>query len=68
MSNLETIKSDFQRIKELGFILPPIVLQNQFTKHIEAIEKQKQQAQESLVKAEELFGALLQGTFKGGLG
>ena len=47
--------------------LPPIELQNQFAERVAQIEKQKQQAEASLVKAEELFSSLLQRAFKGEL-
>lgn len=46
---------------------PPIELQNQFAKSVQAIETQKAQAQSSLEKAEELFNSLLQRAFKGEL-
>ena len=48
-------------------LVPPIQLQNQFAERIEIIENQKQQAQESLQKAEDLFHSLLQKAFKGEL-
>ena len=54
-------------LKEIVFYLPPIEIQNQFTEKVEQIEKQKQQAEASLVKAEELFNSLLQTAFKGEL-
>ena len=54
-------------LKEIAFYLPPIEIQNQFTEKVEQIEKQKQQAEASLVKAEELFNSLLQRAFKGEL-
>ncbi len=54
-------------IKELKIILPPIELQNQFTQHLELIEKQKQLAEASLKKSEELFNSLLDKAFKGEL-
>jgi len=47
--------------------LPPINLQNQFAERIQAIESQKQQAQASLQKSEDLFNSLLQRAFKGEL-
>ena len=46
---------------------PPIALQNQFAERIQLIEAQKQQAQASLQKAEDLFNSLLQRAFKGEL-
>jgi len=54
-------------LKNLNIICPPISLQNQFAEHIQAIEAQKQQAQASLQKSEELFNSLLQRAFKGEL-
>lgn len=57
--------SDF---KKFPFISPPISLQNQFAARIEKIEIQKQIAQQSLAKSEQLFNSLLQQAFKGGLG
>jgi len=45
----------------------PIELQNHFAKIIEKIEKQKQLAQKSLGKSEELFQSLLQRAFEGEL-
>jgi type I restriction enzyme S subunit len=52
-------------IKELKLKLPPIDLQKQFAERFQLIEAQKQQAQESLVKSEDLFQGLLQRAFKG---
>ncbi|WP_347202237.1 restriction endonuclease subunit S [Nonlabens sp.] len=46
---------------------PPLKLQNQFAERVAQIEKQKLQAEASLVKAEELFSSLLQRAFKGEL-
>jgi type I restriction enzyme S subunit len=48
-------------------ILPPISLQNEFAERVQLIEIQKQQAQEALVKSEDLFQGLLQQSFKGEL-
>ena len=50
-------------MRRFRIIVPPIALQNQFAERVEKIESQKAQAQESLLKAEELFGALLQRCF-----
>jgi type I restriction enzyme S subunit len=55
------------RIQQLELLLPPLVLQNEFAKTIQAIEAQKQQAQASLEKSETLFNSLLQRAFKGEL-
>jgi type I restriction enzyme S subunit len=54
-------------LKQLDFMLPPITLQNQFAERVQAIEAQKQQAQEALEKSEQLFQGLLQQAFKGEL-
>jgi len=54
-------------LRDLDYILPSIHLQNQFAERIQAIEKQKAQAQQSLAKAEDLFNSLLQKAFKGEL-
>ncbi len=50
---------------EIG--VPPVSLQNQFTKSIQSIEAQKQLALTSLEKSEALFNSLLQRAFKGEL-
>jgi type I restriction enzyme S subunit len=55
------------QLRKLNVIHPPITLQNQFAEHIQAIEAQKQQAQASLQKSEDLFNSLLQRAFKGEL-
>jgi type I restriction enzyme S subunit len=47
--------------------LPPVSLQNQFAERIQHIEAQKQQAQATLQKSEDLFNSLLQRAFKGEL-
>lgn len=52
-------------LNKIKIPLPPIDLQNQFAERIQAIEKQKAQAQRSMEKAEELFQSLLQRAFKG---
>lgn len=51
----------------IPMVYPPIGLQNQFARHVELIEKQKQQAQAALDKSETLFNSLLQRAFKGEL-
>ncbi len=55
------------QLRKLDVLLPPITLQNQFAERIQAIESQKQQAQASLQKSEDLFNSLLQRAFKGEL-
>ena len=54
---------NLSKIKNFELINPPIALQNQFAERVAAIEAQKQLAQESLVKSQELFGSLLQQSF-----
>jgi type I restriction enzyme S subunit len=54
-------------LKKIEILYPPITLQNQFAERIQLIEAQKQQAQTSLKKAEDLFNSLLQRAFKGEL-
>ena len=54
-------------VKNKEVLTPPIELQNDFAERVAQIEKQKQQAVASLVKAEELFNSLLQRAFKGEL-
>lgn len=58
---------EFKVIKELDFILPPIALQNEFAERVQAIEQQKQQAEQAAHYTEELFQSLLQRAFKGEL-
>lgn len=54
-------------LKNYEVINPPLILQNQFSIRIQAIETQKSHAQKSLQKAEDLFNCLLQNAFKGEL-
>lgn len=54
-------------MQNMPFIYPDLPLQNLFAERVAQIEKQKQQAEASLVKAEELFSSLLQRAFKGEL-
>ena len=56
-----------KEIEKYPTINPPIELQNLFATRIQAIEKQKEQAQQALDKSEELFNSLLQKAFKGEL-
>jgi type I restriction enzyme S subunit len=53
-----------EQLQNIEVIVPPIELQNQFAERVAQIEKQKQQAEASLVKAEELFSSMLQRAFK----
>lgn len=54
-------------VKDIEILFPSLKLQNLFADRVKQIEKQKQQAEVSLVKAEELFSSLLQRAFKGEL-
>src|SRR5690554_1575978 len=54
-----------REVEKYRSINPPFPLQNQFAEHVQKIEAQKAQAQESLEKAEELFNSLLGRAFKG---
>jgi len=56
-----------KRLREMPLIVPPIELQNDFAENIQLIEDQKQQAENSQLKSEELFQSLLQRAFKGEL-
>ena len=54
-------------LAEFPTVLFSLNEQNQFAERVAQIETQKQQAEASLVKAEELFNSLLQRAFKGEL-
>jgi len=56
-----------QELQNIPILKPPITLQNQFAERIAEIEQQKANAEQALAKAEDLFGALLQRAFKGGI-
>ena len=56
-----------QELQDIKILKVPIDLQNQFAEHVQQFEKQKQLAQQSLQKSEELFNSLLQRAFKGEL-
>ena len=56
-----------KQIEKMEIFVPPLEIQNQFTKRVQAIEAQKVQAQASLAQAEDLFNSLLQRAFKGEL-
>jgi len=55
------------QIEDIDIMLPPLSLQTLFADRITLIDQQKQQAQQSLAKAEALFNSLLQRAFKGEL-
>lgn len=54
-------------LSNLGFIIPPLSLQNQFAEKVQAIEKQKELLQESLKLMEDNYNSLMQRAFKGEL-
>ena len=56
-----------EQLQSIKVIIPPLELQNEFSKRVQAIEAQKSQAQTSLAQAEDLFNSLLQRAFKGEL-
>lgn len=58
---------NMRHIKNFDVLVPEKSQQNQFAERVAQIEEQKQQAEASLVKAEELFSSLLQRAFKGEL-
>lgn len=64
-ANIQNINQEL--LSNIEVQIPPIELQNQFSKRVQLIETQKQQAQEALAKSEELFQSLLQQAFKGEL-
>ncbi len=55
------------KLRSLKIPLPTFELQNRFSERIKEIEKQKELAQQSLQKSEDLFNSLLQKAFKGEL-
>lgn len=57
-------KANKEQMKKYIGIAPPISLQNQFAERVSAIEAQKQLAQASLAKSQELFQSLLKESFK----
>ncbi|MDD4000552.1 MAG: restriction endonuclease subunit S, partial [Bacilli bacterium] len=58
----EAITKD--QLEKISLIVPPISLQNQFTKIIENIEQQKDISRKSMEYSEELFAALVQELFR----
>jgi len=58
-------KEDLENFK---LAIPAITLQTEYAERIKLIENQKQLAQQSLQKSEELFQSLLQSAFAGGFG
>ncbi len=65
VSSGATVKGiKIEHITELKVEIPPKSLQEEFAERVKLIEKQKNQAEQSLQKSEELFGALLQKCFR----
>jgi len=54
-------------LRNLDVIAPPITLQNQFAEQIQNIEQQKEKLKLQMQESENLFQALLQKAFNGGL-
>ena len=67
MSGAAIQRYTLTKINSFVITVPPITLQTQFAERVQLIEAQKQQAQASLQKAEDLFNSLLQKAFKGEL-
>ena len=55
------------QIRNLSVLIPPLALQNKFSKSIEELLIQKKSAERSLLHTDELFNSLLQKAFKGEL-
>jgi len=58
---------NFSDIRSYGLHLPPLEIQKKFKHSLEVIANQKEAAEESLRKSENLFNSLLQKAFKGEL-
>jgi type I restriction enzyme S subunit len=56
-----------QELQNITIPIPPIDIQNQFVERIQNIEQQKAKAKKQLQESENLFQALLQKAFNGGL-
>lgn len=56
-----------QQIEDLEIIVPPLYLQNQFSKFVQQVDKVKLGMQSSLTELENNFHALMQKSFKGEL-
>jgi len=54
-------------VKKLILFLPPLELQNQFSKKVKKIEAQKEKFQQSLSELENNYNSLMQRVFKGEL-
>ena len=62
-----SMKTKIEHITKLKVNLPNYSKQNLFGERVSSIERQKVQAEASLVQAENLFNSLLQRAFKGEL-
>lgn len=60
-------KINREELSEYPIATPPITLQNQFAEHIQNIEQQKEKLKGQMQESENLFQALLQKAFNGGL-
>ncbi|GMT49971.1 MAG: hypothetical protein IEMM0008_1510 [bacterium] len=58
---------NLQYLRPLKVILPPLKLQNDFSRIVEQIEKQKEKNRIATLKLDDLFQSLLQKAFKGEL-
>ena len=56
-----------EKLKKLIVPLPPVSLQNEYSSKLSYVEKQKELAQQALLKSDDLFNILLQQAFKGKL-
>jgi type I restriction enzyme S subunit len=56
-----------KNVRELKIIYPPLLVQKEYIRKFKLVQVQKAKAEESLGKAEALFGVLLQRAFKGEL-
>lgn len=67
--NQEGVKAglNFDSIRNLNILLPPIELQNQFVQIVEKIEAMKEKAKKSEQEIEDLFNSLMQNAFNGQL-
>lgn len=67
VTGIDQFKLNQNNLNRIPILLPPIQVQNTFSKKIELIEKQKELAKQSLKESEDLFNSLLQKAFKGEL-
>ncbi|WP_372750821.1 restriction endonuclease subunit S [Labilibaculum sp.] len=67
MSGAAIQRYTLKKINSFKLMVPETAIQDLFAERVQAIEAQKLQADQSLVKSEELFNSLLQRAFKGEL-